>query len=44
MAFSSVSAAGEATKMNKGETIKAKTHAAIGTIAYLSNIGVEGLG
>src|SRR5260370_40801348 len=32
-----------ATKSNKGAMIKAKTHAAIGTIAYLSSIGVENL-
>jgi hypothetical protein len=29
---------------NKGDTIKAKTHAEIGTIAHLSIIGVEDLG
>jgi hypothetical protein len=35
---------GELTKTNNGETIKAKTHAAIGTIAHMSIIGVEDLG
>jgi hypothetical protein len=30
--------------MNKGETIRAKTHAEIGTIVHLSIIGVEGAG
>jgi hypothetical protein len=30
--------------MNKGDTIRAKTHAEIGTIVYLSIIGVEGVG
>ena len=33
-----------AKKSNKGDTIKAKTHAEIGTIAHLSIIGVEDLG
>ena len=31
-------------KINNGNTIKAKTHAEIGTIAHLSIIGVEDLG
>jgi hypothetical protein len=31
-------------KINNGATIKAKTHAEIGTIAHLSIIGVENLG
>jgi hypothetical protein len=44
MALWSVSVPGETIKMNKGETIKAKTHAEIETIAYLSIMGVEGLG
>ena len=30
--------------MNKGDTIRAKTHAEIGTIVHLSIIGVEGAG
>ena len=35
---------GEVKKINKGDTIKAKTHAEIGTIVHLSIIGVEDLG
>jgi hypothetical protein len=31
-------------KMNNGATIKAKTHAEIGTIAHLSIVGLENLG
>ena len=36
--------AGILRKINNGATIKAKTHAEIGTIAHLSIIGVENLG
>jgi hypothetical protein len=39
----SVSAEPAVTKSNNGYTIKAKTHAKIGTIAHLSIIGVEDL-
>jgi hypothetical protein len=34
----------EVKRINKGDTIKAKTHAEIGTIAHLSIIGLEDLG
>ena len=40
----SVWGSGELRKINNGATIKAKTHAEIGTIANLSIIGVENLG
>jgi hypothetical protein len=40
----SVWGSGELRKINNGDTIKAKTHAEIGTIANLSIIGVEKLG
>jgi hypothetical protein len=44
MALSSMSVPGEDIKMNKGDTIRAKTHAEIGTIVHLSIIGAEGTG
>ena len=44
MALCSASPPGEAIKTIKGETIRAKTHAEIGTTAHLSIIGDEGTG
>jgi hypothetical protein len=44
MALCSASPPGEAIKIVKGETIRAKTHAEIGTTAHLSIIGDEGTG
>ena len=44
MALCSASPPGEAIKTVKGETIRAKTHAEIGTTAHLSIIGDEGTG
>ena len=43
MSLCITSARGKA-KRNKGDTIRAKTHAEIGTIVYLSIIGVEDAG
>jgi hypothetical protein len=43
MALCTTSVAGEA-KMNKGETIRAKIHAEIGTIVHVSMIGDGGTG
>jgi hypothetical protein len=39
-----VQTSGAVRKINKGDTIKAKMHAEIATIAHLSSIGVENLG
>jgi hypothetical protein len=44
MTLCSVLIGGEVKKINKGDTIKAKTHAEIGRIVHLSIIGVDDLG